>query len=283
MLAGGGGESDNAAAPAPSKPSAASRRRDDPGLRARASRSRCRPAGPTAATRVAVPGLADGRRDRGRSQGRARSCSARPTTAPRTRPCCPTICAPAICRRRRRLDLADGDQALHYKNVKLGDKTGAVFAVPTTEGVATLACIAPDETCETIASSLQITEGKPFPVGPSKAYSADVERTLGRLDKQEKSAASALNKARQAHRARSPRPASSPRAYSGAASSLGKLDVSPADTLLNAQLVAALKCRRRRLQEGRGRGQPQGSRRLQARGCQGTGRPQGHDRRARPA
>ena len=87
---------------------------------------------------------------------------------------------------------------------------------------------------------MQITEGKAFPVGPSKAYSEDVERTLGRLEKQEKSAAAALNKAgkRTSQVAATSKLAS---AYSGAASSLGKLDHSPADTLLNAQLVAALK------------------------------------------
>ncbi len=138
------------------------------------------------------------------------------------------------------VDLTDGVQALHYENVKIGDETGSIFAVPTSKGVATLACVAEAETCTTIASSMQITEGKPFPVGPSAAYSDDVESTLGKLEKQEKSAASALKKAgkRTSQVAATSKLAS---AYSGAASSLGKLDVSPADTLLNAQLVAALK------------------------------------------
>jgi hypothetical protein len=64
-------------------------------------------------------------------------------------------------------------------------------------------------------------------------------RTLGRLEKQEKSAAAALNKAgkRTSQVAATSKLAS---AYSGAASSLRKLDHSPADTLLNAQLVGAL-------------------------------------------
>ena len=92
-------------------------------------------------------------------------------------------------------DLSEGIQAARYDGLKIGDKTATVFAIPTTEGVATLACAADAEVCSTIASSLRITEGKAFPVGPSADYAKDVERALARLERTEKSAARELKNA----------------------------------------------------------------------------------------
>ena len=174
------------------------------------------------------------------------------------------------------VDLSDGVQAARYDNLKVGDKTASVFAVPTTEGVATLACAADAEVCATIASSLRITEGDPFPVGPSEDYSKGVERALATLEKREKSAAADLNRAgkRQTQVNATSRLAT---AYGGAARSLRRLAVSPADTLVNAQLVAAPRLRRQRLQEGRERRPQQGPRGLQARGLEGPRRARRHE------
>jgi hypothetical protein len=139
------------------------------------------------------------------------------------------------------VDLGDGVQAFRYDKLSIGGgNTATVFAVPTSAGVATLACVAPEKTCETVASSLRITDGKPFPVGPSKDYAADVEGALGKLEKQEKSAASALGQAR----TRTSQAAATSRlagAYAGAARSLDRVQLSPADVLLNAQLVDSLR------------------------------------------
>ena len=87
---------------------------------------------------------------------------------------------------------------------------------------------------------MKITEGNAFPVGPSEDYQGDVEGILAKLEKAEKSAASQLKSAEPAHdpgrrghagwRPPTPRP---PRA-------LGKLDVSPADATLNANLAESL-------------------------------------------
>jgi serine/threonine protein kinase len=136
--------------------------------------------------------------------------------------------------------IGDGARALRYDNLQIGDKSATVFAVPTTEGVATLACFADGKTCSTIASSMQITEGKAFAVGPSDEFSNDVQRILGRLEKQEKSAATALNRAgkRTSQVAATRKLAST---YSGAARSLAGLDVSPADALLKKNMVDALR------------------------------------------
>ena len=51
-----------------------------------------------------------------------------------------------------------------------------MFAVPTSKGVATLACVAEDDTCREIASSMRITDGNAFPVGPSDAYAGKLSR-----------------------------------------------------------------------------------------------------------
>jgi serine/threonine protein kinase len=238
VAGGGGGDAKNAVAPAAAKPKAATTAAAVPvsgsGIALKV------PAGwSDGGDALAVPGLADsavtvgGPKGAAIAFGKADDSAANSTLLPDG---LRTADVPAG----KPVDLADGVQALQYENIAIGDKTGSVFAVPTTGGVATLACVAPAATCQTIASSMQITEGKAFPVGPDEAYSSDVERTLGRLEKQEKSAAAALNKAgkRTSQVAATSKLAS---AYSGAAGSLRKLDHSPADTLLNAQLVAALK------------------------------------------
>ncbi len=139
------------------------------------------------------------------------------------------------------VDIAGGAQAAKYAALPIGGDTKAtVYAVPTDAGVATLACTADEATCDSIASSLEITEGDAFPVGPSESYQGDVEGILARLDKAEKTAASKLKSAER----RTTQAAATSRlavAYNGAAGALGKLDVSPADATLNANLAKSLK------------------------------------------
>src|SRR4051794_21753956 len=138
------------------------------------------------------------------------------------------------------VNLSAGVQAARYDKLPIGHgQTATVFAIPTTKGVTTLACLADDATCATIASSLRVTSGKPFPVGPSSAYAQRVERSLAKLESSEKSAATALSHAsrRQSQVAATKRLAS---AYRGAAGKLRKSQVSPADKQLNRELVSAL-------------------------------------------
>ena len=87
-------------------------------------------------------------------------------------------------------------QAARYDKLRVGNgQTASIFAVPTTKGVATLACLADDKTCAAIASTVQITGGKAFPVGPSDDLREKIESSLSRLESSEKSAASALKRA----------------------------------------------------------------------------------------
>jgi serine/threonine protein kinase len=239
VLTGGGGDgSDNAAAPAAAKSNAAKPAAAAVPVSASGIALKVPAGWSDGADAVAIPGLADGAVTVGGPKdativfGKADDSAANSTLVPDD---LRTADLPAGTP----VDLADGVQALKYDNLKLGDKTGSLFVVPTTEGVATLACIADGKTCASIASSLQITEGKAFPVGPSEAYSDDVQRVLGRLEKQEKSAASALNKAGK----RTSQVTATGKlgtAYTSAAGSLRRLEHSPADLLLNVQLVGAL-------------------------------------------
>jgi len=136
------------------------------------------------------------------------------------------------------VDLTGDLQAAKYTALPIGSQKGDVFAIPTDKGVATLACIAEGKTCAAIAASLKITDGKAFPVGPSERYQTRVEKILGRLDKSEKSAARDLNNAGK----RTTQVDATSRlggAYAAAATSLGKLAVSPADAATKAELVAS--------------------------------------------
>src|SRR4051812_5388093 len=138
------------------------------------------------------------------------------------------------------VNLSAGVQAVRYEKLPIGQgQTATVYAIPTTKGVTTLACLADDATCATITSSLRVTSGKPFPVGPSNAYAQRVKRSLSKLESSEGSAATALSHAtrRQSQVAATKRLAS---AYRGAAGTLRTSQVSPADKQLNRALVSAL-------------------------------------------
>jgi hypothetical protein len=119
--------------------------------------------------------------------------------------------------------------------------------VPTSGGVATLACVpakggeaAFASTCDAVATTFRVTGDKPFPVGPSKDYAGQLSSTLATLGKRQSAAAGALKaaKRRPAQAVATDRLAA---AYAGAAKSLGGLQLSPADVYGNAQLVKALK------------------------------------------
>jgi hypothetical protein len=136
--------------------------------------------------------------------------------------------------------LADGVNAYRYANVNAGGRTGTIYAVPTSAGVTTLACSAPGDTCDSIASTLKLTSGKTFPLGPSASYAKRFTGVLSTLSKRENSAASTLRRAktRTGQATATSRLAS---AYSAAGRSLAKLSLSPADVLANSRLAAALK------------------------------------------
>jgi hypothetical protein len=143
---------------------------------------------------------------------------------------------------------SDDLQAYRYDNLKPSgfDRAVTVYAVPTTAGVATLACLAPAASsaafkadCDGIANTLGLTGGDPFPVGPSKAYADAVGKALGDVGAARKSGQAKLSSAKKpADQGAAARSISG--AYDKAAKSLAGLELSPADRGANTRLVKAL-------------------------------------------
>lgn len=138
--------------------------------------------------------------------------------------------------------------AWRYANLRSAgaDRQLTVYAVPTTEGVATVACAAASgqanafaSECGAIAGTLELTSGRPYPVGPSQTYASALNAAFATLQQATPSQEAALQAARTVSAQ-----ASAARAlasdYKTAAAQLAVLDLSPADRAANGQLVRAL-------------------------------------------
>ena len=132
-------------------------------------------------------------------------------------------------------------QAFRYQRVEPEGfgKPVTVYVAPTSEGVATLACVSPTADCETIATSLKISSGEPFPVGPNKEYGSAVSEALSSVSAARKKGTSQMRSAK-TPRAQAGGATTIAKAYSGAARSLRGLEVSPADRTVNDLLATAL-------------------------------------------
>ena len=95
-------------------------------------------------------------------------------------------------------------QAYRYKDLRPKGVNGTltVFATPTTDGVATVACVTPPGTegsfstdCERVAGTLRLAGAKPYSLGPSDAYAATLGKTISRLDSASAPAARRLKSA----------------------------------------------------------------------------------------
>ena len=147
------------------------------------------------------------------------------------------------------VSLDGGLQAYRYSDLKPAgfDRSVTVYAAPTSNGVATLACLVPPDaadayasTCDQMANTLTAGDGEAIPLGPSKDYAKALSGTLGTLAKRDDAGRAALARAKTpARQAAAARALAG--AYSAAAASLAKLDVNPADRSLNAALVAGLR------------------------------------------
>jgi hypothetical protein len=120
------------------------------------------------------------------------------------------------------------------------------YVVPTSLGVATVVCLAapgasalPAGECEAIASTLRLLHAKPYPIGPSDAYSVALNRILGELQPAVSTHGQALTAARTGA-ARSRAATALAGDYDSAAKRLAALSVSPADSAANARLVSTL-------------------------------------------
>jgi serine/threonine protein kinase len=139
-------------------------------------------------------------------------------------------------------------QALRYRGLRSGASGPAltVFAVPTSRGVATVACHAPaaaaaafQADCERVAASLKLSGAKTYALGPQPGYARGADRALTALatarDRDRRALASARTQGGQGRLA-----GALATGHRRAADALARLDVSPADAIAHAALVAAV-------------------------------------------
>jgi hypothetical protein len=148
-----------------------------------------------------------------------------------------------------RVRLRSNLHAYHYARLAYADRSDLldVYAVPTTEGVATVSCLAgPAATpvlddCLTIAASLTLTRGEPLPLGADAAFRQRYGGAIAQLAAQRRDARRQLGRARDPARQAAP-VARLARDYRRAARSLAPL-VPPAprwprDTVRTMRRVA---------------------------------------------
>jgi serine/threonine-protein kinase len=140
-------------------------------------------------------------------------------------------------------------QALRYRGLRPGGSGPAltVFAVPTSRGVATLACHAPaaaaaafQADCERVAASLKLSGAKAYALGPQAGYARGADRALTALARARARGRRALARAR-TQGGQSRLAGALATDHDRAADALARLAVSPADATAHAALVAAIR------------------------------------------
>ena len=122
-----------------------------------------------------------------------------------------------------------------------------VYTVPTSAGVATVACAVPASEaaslaaqCDAIAGTLQLKKATAYPVGASDTYATALNGTIGELQQTSRSQENTLQGAQTlAGQAAAANALAS--AYDAAAAQLAALQLSPADRQANGALVSALR------------------------------------------
>jgi hypothetical protein len=140
-----------------------------------------------------------------------------------------------------------GLQAYRYAGLRVKGLAGAVtiYAVPTSGGVATLACQAGTAAagflaqCAHVAATLRLAGVKTFALGPNPAYAKSLATTLSGLSSEVSVPAAGLRGASSAS-AQAGAAATLAAAYRRASSALARAAVDPASRDANAALSAAL-------------------------------------------
>jgi hypothetical protein len=144
---------------------------------------------------------------------------------------------------RKTVKLGDnGVQAYEYENLDVKGAPGklTVFAAPTSAGVATVVCSVPTQDCEAIANTLKLSDGKAFPVGPSKEFGDAVSKALGDVNKASQTARAKLKSAK-TNKSQAPVARKAAVAYDQAGKSIEQLEVSPADASLKTLMLGPLR------------------------------------------
>ena len=140
-------------------------------------------------------------------------------------------------------------EALRYRGLEPRGLTGELqlYAVPTTRGVATVACTAPAgaqsadfrRDCESVAATLELAGVDAYPLGPSAEYAQTLNGVMSRLTAARRTGTQRLRGA-DTPDAQADALSALSGAYRRAASSLASTEVSPADRTANLALVAGL-------------------------------------------
>jgi serine/threonine protein kinase len=137
-------------------------------------------------------------------------------------------------------------QAYRYDGLRAGDRTLRVYTVPTTGGVATIACAAPGGSpravaadCDRAALSLRLRWTKPLPLGPDTAYLNRLGAVVSRLNANAARSATGLRRARTA-KSQARAASQIENAYAAAAKALKTATSNPHVRRSNAALVRAL-------------------------------------------
>jgi hypothetical protein len=140
-------------------------------------------------------------------------------------------------------------EAWRYRGLRpaAGERELTVYAVPTTTGVATVACAAARAQagafagqCEAVAGTLELVSGRPYPVGPSATYANALNATTASLQRATSATEATLRGARTLA-AQAGAALALAGDYENAAAQLAVLDLSPADRDANRRLVTALR------------------------------------------
>ena len=138
-------------------------------------------------------------------------------------------------------------QALRYRGLSVGGKPMTLYVVPTSAGVATLACAPPAgalaarflQTCERAAGTLHLFTVKPFPLGPSEAHAKALDRELNALAAKKTAGERALAAAKLPD-AQANATAALQAAYRDASRKVNALEVTPFAAGANGRLAFAL-------------------------------------------
>ena len=139
-------------------------------------------------------------------------------------------------------------EAYRYSGVSVRGLPGpvTVYAVPTTGGVATIACLSPSTAatatasqCEQIAATLKLSGTTAFALAPSATYAAALGHILSTLQSAVDSGSAALRSASSAS-AQAAAASQLAASYAAAARAVAHLPVSPAVQDLNTSIAHAL-------------------------------------------
>ena len=138
-------------------------------------------------------------------------------------------------------------EAYRYEDLQPEGFDGSLtlYVVPTTDGVATVACTAASKpaeflpACEEVATGVRLVNGEVFALGADEDYLAQLDKTISALNSGRKQGVSALNKAKTPSK-QATAAQSLAKTYARARQQLSGLTISPAVVDANAAVRAAL-------------------------------------------